>query len=369
MNVRDSEVVCGLLEKAGYQLIDSIDEADIVLFNTCSVRQHAEDKVWSEIGNLWKKCRPRPKQKVIRQKPVIGIIGCMAQNYKEKVFERSEQVDFVAGPADIYKIPEILDKFGKKNAYELKIWETDSLVRPEEIYHTGFYQDKKRAFVVISEGCENFCSYCVVPYVRGALRNRKPQDIIREIEEAVDKGIFSFTLLGQNVNAYRYEQTDFIKLLERVDLVRGVKEFNFVTSHPKDTSLELFKAMAGLQKLNKYLHLPVQSGSDRILKLMNRGYTCVNYLELVEIYRKIVEDGLLSTDIILGFPTEKEDDFQNTFNLLKRVQFDSAYIFKYSPRPGTKALDLADDVSKAEKERRHALALELQREISRNKKK
>ncbi|MDO8662537.1 MAG: MiaB/RimO family radical SAM methylthiotransferase [Candidatus Omnitrophota bacterium] len=405
MNVRDSEVVAGLLQKSGYKICDSPDSADVIIFNTCSVRQHAEDKVWSEIGRLAKSKKmgtvPKRRGQSPFFKPIIGLIGCMAQNYKETAFERSPDIDFVVGPADIAKIPDILEKLSQKRGqkrgqspkkgdsplffsshfFERKIWETDSEIRPEEIYHTGFYEDKEHAFVVISEGCSNFCSYCVVPYVRGALRHRNYEDILREINEAVDKGITKITLLGQNVNAYVspgkmgtvpkrrgqspfFQPPFFIELLELVNRIKGIKEFSFITSHPKDTSVDLFKAMADLEKLRKYLHLPVQSGSDRILKLMNRNYTRKFYLDLADNYRRIVNDGVLTTDVIVGFPTESEVDFLDTLDLVKDIRFNAAYIFKYSPRPHTEAAKMADRVEKEEKEKRHRMILELQKEIS-----
>lgn len=391
MNVRDSEVVAGLLKQAGYSLTDEEDNADIVIFNTCSVRQHAEDKVWSEIGKIAKKTQnAKRKTQSENKRPLIGLIGCMAQNYKEKVFQRSPAIDFAAGPADIDKIPDIIAalvktpgaKPGSSSLFERKIWETDGESRPEEIYHTGHYQEKDHAFVVISEGCSNFCSYCVVPYVRGPLRNRAAGNIIREIEEGIKKGIRKFTLLGQNVNAYKSEkrearnekrdngerEIDFMALLGMVNAVKGLQEFGFITSHPRDTSEGLFKAMAGCDKLRKYLHLPVQSGSDRILEKMNRGYSARFYLELAEKYRTIVPGGLLSTDIIVGFPGETEEDFQRTFELVKTVGFDSAYIFKYSPRPHSAASSWPDDIPQAEKERRHQLILQAQKKISRERK-
>jgi len=358
MNVRDSEVVCGLLQKAGFRLVDELDKADVIIINTCSVRQHAEDKVWSEVGRY-------------KENKIIGIVGCMAQNYKEHIFERAPNVDFVVGPSDIHKIPGIINSLSGKerSLFERKIWETDGDIRPEEIYHTGFYEDKDVAFVVISEGCSNFCSYCVVPYVRGNLRNRNHKDILREIEEAVDKGITSITLLGQNVNAYSADKDiSFAKLLGMVNGVKGLKEFSFVTSHPKDTSVELFKTMQDLDNLKKSLHFPVQSGSDRILKLMNRNYTRKFYLDLADTYRKIVNNAVLTTDIIVGFPTEKEEDFQDTYNLVKEAEFDSAYIFKYSPRLNTEAAKMVDDVETKEKQRRHKLILDLQKDISKRKK-
>ena len=393
MNVRDSEVICGLLRAMGYELTAKPDEADVIIFNTCSVRQHAEDKVWSEVGRYAKRMTKDEGRRTIRlgtpysvrntKKPrsIIGIVGCMAQNYKDEIFKRASQVDFVVGPSDIHKIPNIIKelstidhRLSTHSLFKRKIWETDGESRPEEIYHTGFYEDKEHAYVVISEGCSNFCSYCVVPYVRGPLRNRNYKDILEEIGEAVDKGITKITLLGQNVNAYQstvhspQSTVDFIKLLRLINDIKGIKEFSFITSHPKNTTSDLFKAMADLGKLKKCLHLPVQSGSDRILALMNRGYTKKFYLDLAENYRKIVKNAVLTTDIIVGFPTEKEEDFQDTYKLVEDIGFDSAYIFKYSPRPHTEAEKMADDVDKKEKERRHRVILELQKGISKRNK-
>jgi len=375
MNVRDSEVIAGLLKSDGCELTANPDDADAIIFNTCSVRQHAEDKVWSEVGRYAKR-RTRddgPKTNK-RRTPIIGIVGCMAQNYKDEIFRRTPQVDFVVGPSDIHRIPGIIKslltidhRLSTHGFFERRIWETDGSIRPDEIYHTGFHEDKEHAYVVISEGCSNYCSYCVVPYVRGELHNRNYEDILKEIKEAIDKGITKITLLGQNVNGYKFT-VGFVELLKMVNDVTGLKEFSFVTSHPKDTTVELFKTMSECEKLKKYLHLPVQSGSDRILKLMNRGYAQKFYLDLVENYRKIVKGGLLTTDVILGFPTETEEDFQATLDLVKSVEFDAAYIFKYSTRSNTKAADAPDDVPQEEKERRHALILELQRGISLRKK-
>ena len=403
MNVRDSEVISGLLKNEGFELTDEPQKADILLFNTCSVRQHAEDKVWSEVGRFGKAKKQRqfssdaPRHIGLAGAPlpagtvpIIGIVGCMAQNYKEEIFKRAPEVDFVVGPSDIHKIPGIISRLleqrqqgefpsdaprhiglagaplpaGTVPIFERKVWETDGGIRPEEIYHTGYYEDKEHAYVVISEGCSNYCTYCVVPYVRGELHNRNSEDILKEIKEAVDRGITKITLLGQNVNAYKYCDVSFVRLVRSVNCVKGIKEFSFITSHPKDTTTELFKAMAECEKLKKYLHLPVQSGSDRILDLMNRGYTKKFYLDLAENYRKIIKGSVLTTDIIVGFPTETEVDFQETLDLVKNIEFNAGYIFKYSPRPNTAAFKLVDDVPKAEKEKRHKIILDLQRNIS-----
>ncbi|MDD5476886.1 MAG: MiaB/RimO family radical SAM methylthiotransferase [Candidatus Omnitrophica bacterium] len=361
MNERDSEVIGGLLKKSGYQISASDKEADVIIFNTCSVRKHAEDRVWSLIGSY-------------KGSKIIGLVGCMAQNYKEKAFERDTNISFVVGPQDIGKIPEVLGKILKTRGQspsedsplllERKIWETDSISRPEEIYHTEFYQDKNHAHVVISEGCSNFCSYCVVPYVRGPLRHRRSKDILVEIQAAIARGITRVTLLGQNVNAYLDGKINFNKLLAQVNGLGGLKEFDFFTSHPKDANTDSFKAIRDLDKLVKRLHLPLQSGSDRILKLMNRGYSVKEYLDLIDSYRKIVKGGLLTTDIIAGFPTETEKEFKETYNLVKKIEFNAAYLFKYSSRPGTQAEKIGADLSKEEKEKRHKQILDLQRDIS-----
>jgi len=490
MNIRDSEVIAGILIQAGFELRQSEDDADVVILNTCAVREHAEEKVWSEIGSLAKrrtKHEARGTQNEIRRtkneargtnevhspwstvhskdardqfceakkvtvtksdshlsartenreprtaSPIIGLVGCMAKNYGQAAFTRSPFVDFVVGPQDIAKIPEILQKLvhsqsilrqaqdcvvdGRQNRetkdearstrdekeiearsikhegregdrnrkqenteiqrtkqpssilFERKIWETDGLTRPEEIYHSGFRSDTKKAYIVISEGCSNYCSYCVVPYVRGQLRHRRQEDILREAQEAASKGITEIFLLGQNVNSYRSvsatgAEGDFVDLLEAVHALEGVSRISFISSHPKDSNTRLFKAIAGLEKVKKSLHLPFQSGSDHILKSMNRGYNSKYYLELAREYRKIVPGGELSTDIIVGFPGESEEDFQATYRMVEDVRFDSAFIFKYSPRPHSKAVDFSDDVEKHEKERRHKLILDLQKRVS-----
>jgi len=370
MNNRDTEVICGLLKGKGYKITDVPAQADVVLLNTCSVRQHAEDRVWSEIGRF--NVKPRASGHKLQQMPIIGIVGCMAQNHKQEIFRFSPAVDFIVGPADIFKIPQVIKdtlcrrKQSGRSGIKIteKVQETGSLERPEKIYHSGFYSDSRHAYVVISEGCSNYCSYCLVPYVRGGLRNRMHRDILKEISLAVSNGVKRITLLGQNVNAYLDVKVNFPGLLRLVNRVGGLDQFSFITSHPKDTTAELFEVMADLDKLKKDLHLPIQSGSNRILKLMKRGYTKDDYLKLVDQYRKVVEAGTLTTDIIVGFPTENELDFLDTYNLVKRVAFNGAFIFKYSTRPHTAASKLEDDIAKAEKKRRHKMILDLQRKLS-----
>src|SRR3990167_3814032 len=358
MNLRDSEVITGLLLEGGFGITEEEKQADAVLFVTCSVRQHAEDKVWSEIGRIVKKGQS-PSGTV----PVIGLVGCMAENYKDAAFKRMPGIDLVVGTNNIGEIPGLLkDIFrerretrderlgtkdeGRRTKDEGCFLAVSKRERDEFVYAPAFRQEKDRCFVVISEGCDNFCSYCVVPYVRGRLRHRQPGNILKEVESCVEKGIKSITLLGQNVNAYSYKDVDFIKLLELVNPIKGLKEFSFVTSHPKDASAGMFLAMAELDKLKKSLHLPFQSGSNRILELMKRGYTREHYLHLAGEYRKIVPEGALTTDIIVGFPGETEVDFPQFLLLIEEAHFNSAYIFKHSPRAPAAASKLKDDVPK-----------------------
>ena len=359
MNVRDSEIISGLLLAGGFEIVEDKDQrTDAVLFVTCSVRQHAEDRVWSEIGWFSK----------IEPKPVIGLVGCMAENYKDAAFKRMPGIDLVVGTNNIGEIPNRLKEIFAhqliRSSAHQPFLAVSKKERDELVYAAAFRQKKDSCFVVISEGCDNFCSYCVVPYVRGRLRHRKPQDILQEIERALDKGVTSITLLGQNVNAYQYRECDFVRLMESVNSLKGLKEFTFFSSHPKDASLEFFQAIAGLEKLRKYLHLPFQSGSNRILGLMKRGYTREHYTRLAEAYRKVVPGWELTTDIIVGFPGESQEDFAQTLSLAEKIRFNGAYIFKYSSRPHTQAGKLKDDVPRQEKERRHKILLETQKRIS-----
>jgi len=354
MNVRDSEIITGLLISRGYKLTDKPDDADVILLNTCCVRQHAEDKVWSEIGRFSK----------LTHKPIIGLVGCMAEYHKYDAFKIAAGIDFVCGPNDIGTIPFLLAQALERDTKGIAV---NQRQRDEYVYNTDFQFDKESCFVNISEGCNNLCSYCVVPLVRLREHSRNYEDILKEIQQLVGKGVKQITLLGQNVNSYNSENINFPRLLILVNQIEGLKTFSFITSHPKDAGQELFIAMSRLDKLKKSLHLPLQSGSDRILKLMNRGYTLKEYLQKVADYRKIV-GGAISTDIIVGFPTESEEDFLDTKEVLETVKFDSAYIFKYSVRPRTLAAELNDDVPQEEKERRHRILLELQKVISKEKK-
>ena len=365
MNQRDSGAIVGMFVDRGYSLVDTPQEAGVIIINTCSVRGHAEDRAFSIAGTYQE----------LPNKPIIGIVGCMAQSYKQKIFKRVPYVNFIAGPSEISRIPDIVDSIRnkEKNIAALSL----AKMRPEKTYSSRFLRDKKHAYVNISQGCDNYCAYCIVPFVRGGLRHRKPENILKEIRKLVSLGIKDVTLLGQNVNSYcsvggkskETKKTGFAELLRMVNDIEGLKSFSFVTSHPKDVSTGLFRMMRDLGKLKKYLHLPIQSGSDRILKLMNRGYSAKHYKDLVRKYREIIPGAVLATDVIVGFPGESEKDFRATYNALKEVRFNSAFIFKYSPRPGTEAAKMKDDILPELKSKRHTMLLDMQRSISRGLKK
>ena len=368
MNEHDSERVKDLLLQDGYSLSERPEHADVLLFNTCSVRKNAEDRVFGVVSSL----------KRLKKKPeiIFGIMGCMAEAQGRSVFKRMPHVDFLCGPADLDKIPEIIAKVRNGARHVVYIGSH----RSKNIPDFSKQRSIETGYVKIMEGCDNFCSYCIVPYVRGRERSRPSKDILEEVKNLIDKGAKDITLLGQNVNSYGRglkEHINFPELLKKIDKstkpaesnqVRiGRLEVDFVTSHPKDAGRDLFKAMAGLESLSKQLHLPLQSGSNKILKRMNRGYSVEKYKKLVKDFRRIVKKGTIVSDFIVGFPGETKKDFNDTLKAVKEIQFDTAYIFKYSPRPFTKASKLKDDVPTKEKERRHRILLETQREISLNK--
>ena len=354
MNVRDSEFVTGILMESGFKKVDSEEKADVIIFNSCSVRKHAEDRLFSNISEL---------KHLKSRKPglIIGLMGCTAQSYKEKAIGMAPIIDFVCGPGNEHEIPLIIEKVKKSGR---AILATDKVDSPRPELFPKFRTEGTFASVPIGEGCNNYCSYCIVPYVRGRERSRNPKDIIKEVEGLAARGFKEIMLLGQNVNSYKH---GFVKLLEKLSNIDGVKKIRFMTSHPKDASKELFEAMRDLKKIDNRLHLPVQSGSNRILKMMNRGYTKDHYKKLIKMYRSIVPGGEVTTDIIVGFPTETKKDFKDTVKLVKDTKFDGAYIFKYSPRPPAVSCKLKDNVSAEEKQRRLAIILDMQREMSRKK--
>ncbi|MBL7072030.1 MAG: tRNA (N6-isopentenyl adenosine(37)-C2)-methylthiotransferase MiaB, partial [Candidatus Omnitrophica bacterium] len=360
MNDRDSEIIYGLLLERGWEKAGSPDEADCILFNTCSVREHAEQRAYSNMGQLAKLKRRRPEL-------ILGFVGCTAQKDKDQVFKRLPHVDLVTGPGEIYNIPDYLEKIITERG---RIRGTDILDRPDR-KNPLHLKGGPRAYVSISEGCDNYCSYCIVPYVRGRQRSRKKEHIIHEIDNITDSGVKEVTLLGQNVNSYGKDLKngyDFIDLLKEVCGIEGVRQVRFVTCHPRDTDEALFAIMRDLPKVYNHLHLPLQSGSARILKAMKRGYTPGHYLKLVEGLRRYIPDCNLTTDIIVGFPGEGDEDHRDTYEMMKKIGFDSAFIFKYSPRPPSASAKIEDDVPEELKKRRHSTLLELQRDISKMKK-
>ena len=375
MNVRDSEFIKGIFLEKGYNLVDSPDKADVILFNTCSVRAKAEQRAISNMGLLLQVAGHKSQVAGAKQKQkIFGIVGCMAQLKKEELFKRLPGLDIVCGTGEIENLPELVERAKKEKILALKDRDT-WLPRSNPAYR----ESKDHTYVTIMHGCNNFCSYCVVPHVRGHERSREVDDIVNEVKGLTKREIGDITLLGQNVNSYkgqgiggkgqgRQRECDFIQLLEAINSIDGVKKIRFMTSHPKDASINLCKAMRDLDKVEKHLHLPVQSGSNRILKLMNRGYTIEKYMKFAKDARKIIPNIKLTTDFIVGFPTENEKDFKDTLSLMKTIRFNAAYIFKYSPRPGTKAELLKGDVPTGTKEKRHRILLDLQKHISKEKK-
>jgi tRNA-2-methylthio-N6-dimethylallyladenosine synthase len=357
MNFLDSEVVSGILSSDGYQLVEEPGLADVVLLNGCSVRQHAEQRVWGQLRAL----KEIKKNKKIK----VGVIGCIAENYKDEIFKMFPWVDIVIGPRRLSEIKELLKDSLKDKNRILSCGEEKDLLEDESIAER---KDKSRAFVRIMVGCDNFCSYCIVPYVRGRERSRPAKEIIAEVTKLSRKDYKEVMLLGQNVNSYGKglgENMDFPDLLGEISKIKAIEKIYFMTSHPKDVSMKLIDTIAAEQKICRRIHLPVQSGSERILRLMNRGYTDTDYLRLVERIRRAIPAVILSTDIMVGFPTETDEDFKKTYNLMKRIEFNSSFIFKYSPRPPAPSSQMEDDVLLAEKKKRHQVLLELQRGISR----
>ncbi len=368
MNIRDSEFVMGLLIDNGFTRAESAEKADIILFNSCSVREHAEDRLISNIADLKLEKKKRPRL-------VIGLIGCTAQNHKSKMLERLPVLDIVCGPGNESDLPRMIKDVLKDRCSMVAVDKVDDK-RPE--LFPSYRENKFKAFVSIGEGCDNYCSYCIVPYVRGRERSRDIEDIVREVNDLAGRGYKEVTLLGQNVNSYKGSRvqgpgsrknikTGFAELLQKINGIKGIERIRFMTSHPKDAHVELFKAMRDLDKICEHLHLPIQSGSDRILKLMNRNYARAKYLKLVEEYKKFVPGGSITTDIIAGFPSESDRDFNDTVDLMKEVGFDGAFTFKYSSRPPARSAELIDDVSEALKQERLEMLMVLQREISRKR--
>lgn len=363
MNLADAERMAGQLAAIGYERTEDMMQADLILLNTCCVRETAEDRVYGKIGEI----------KHIKEKNpslIFGITGCMAQKEGERLIKRAPHIDFVLGTGHVDELTQVVRQLEMKHEH---IVQTELSQRaaetPEESAAPLVQREGKlSAWIPIMYGCNNFCTYCIVPYVRGRERSRHPQDILREAEQAVRDGYSEVTLLGQNVNSYGRgldeAGADFASLLRAVDAVNGIKRVRFMTSHPKDLSDEVIKAIAEGEHLCEHIHLPVQYGSNRILKAMNRVYTVESYRALVQRIRAAIPDVALTTDMIVGFPGETEEDFLATLDFVREMRYDSAYTFIYSPRSGTPAAAMLDQVPEDVKHDRLNRLMAVQNQIS-----
>lgn len=358
MNVYDSEKMVSELTLQGYEKTESIDSADLIILNTCTIREKAEQKAFSFLGRL-------TKLKQQKSHLIVAVGGCVAQQEGKKLIKRAPVVDLVFGTHAIDRLPQHIKQIEDERQRIIDVKTTET-IDEQDFFHKSRSKDDVTAFVTIMQGCENFCTYCVVPFVRGKEISRRPERIIEEIKHLVEEGVREVTLLGQNVNSYGIKQgfCSFAELLERINSIDGLSRIRFTTSHPKDLSAELMNAFKSCEKLCKHIHLPVQSGSDRILKLMNRRYGRDDYLEKVESLRKIQPDISISTDIIVGFPGETYDDFLQTLDLIRTVNYDSLFAFKYSDRPKVPARHFSGKVSEHEKMDRLQQVLALQEEMT-----
>ena len=372
MNVLDSELVSASLLAAGYELVDTPKKADTLLFNTCSVRQHAEDKIYSALGRL-KHIKDRHPHKI------IGVLGCMAQKDRELIFRRAPHVDLVVGPGQLSQLPTLLEEVAdgegpklevsldRKAAGHGTVKESFSRYDPLRIVEARSY--RHQAMVRIMFGCDKFCTYCIVPSVRGPEQSRPAEEIEAEVRQLADQGCLEVTLLGQAVNSYKDTSGErtvrLADLLRKLDAIEGLRRIRFVTNHPRQMTRELLEAVRDLAKVSPYLHVPAQSGSSRILKRMKRGYTAEEYRQMLAMIEELVPNAAVTSDFIVGFCGETEDDFHETVDLVRRGRFKNSFIFKYSPRPGTKAAELyTDDVPDDVKRRRNNELLEIQNAIS-----
>lgn len=355
MNVADSEVVASVMRMAGYEMTESIDEADAVFLNTCSVRDNAEQKIYHRLEAL-KAMRTKGRRLI------IGVLGCMAERVRESLIN-DHGADLVAGPDAYLSLPDLIAQAEaglKAVNIELSTTETYRDITPQRLHSA-----RVSGFVTIMRGCNNFCHYCIVPYTRGRERSRDIESILNEVRDLRDRGFKEVTLLGQNVNSYAADGITFPTLLRRVAQEVPTMRVRFTTSHPKDMSDDTLRVIAELPNVCRHIHLPVQSGADRILKLMNRKYTRAWYMERVEAIRRIIPDCGLTTDIFVGYHSETEEDHKESLSLMREVCYDAAYMFKYSERPGTYASKhLPDDVPEEMKLRRLAEMIELQTKLS-----
>jgi tRNA-2-methylthio-N6-dimethylallyladenosine synthase len=345
MNVRDSETIAGLVEAMGYKFTETIEEADLIIFNTCSVRHSAENKVFGKLGEVMRIKRTRPDL-------VIAFGGCMAQLPEVKERLRKHRVDVVFGTHNIHELPLLIQQVKEKRRPVMQIWEQEGTVIEAipTVRKPGL-----SAFVNIMFGCNNFCSYCIVPYTRGRERSRDPKSIISELREIAEAGYKEVTLLGQNVNSYGKgldENVDFADLLMMANDVDGLDRIRFTTSHPKDMSDKLIDTIGEYEKLCEHIHVPLQAGSNKVLHKMNRGYTREHYLELTAKMRERIPGVAITSDLIVGFPGETEEDFNDTLDMVEKVRFDAAFTFMYSIRSGTRAAQMEEQLPVSIKQQR-----------------
>ncbi len=362
MNEHDSEKISGLLEDMGYERTKDYKKADVVVINTCLVRENAELTVYGKVGSFKEIKRENPDM-------ILALGGCMMQKEEpaQRIREKHSQVDIIFGTHNLHRLPALIEQVKKGGEQIIELW--DEPVYPDEEVPVKRKNDYQ-AWVTVVRGCENYCSYCVVPHVRGPERSRPPEKIVEEVGEIVDNGIKEITLLGQNVNCYGQdleEDYSFADLLKRLDSIEGLDRIRYMTSHPRDFNEEIIDAVINSSKICSHYHLPVQSGSSRILKKMNRGYTRAEYMDLIDKLKKKDPGAAVTSDIIVGFPGEKEEDFQKTLELVKECRFDMAFTFIYSDRPGTAAKEMDEKVpASVKKDRLHRL-MEEQNKISREK--
>lgn len=372
MNVLDSELVVGQLRREGYELTSDIDQADTILYNTCSVRQHAEDKVYSALGRI-------KRLKSTRPDVTIGVLGCMAQKDQDLILRRAPHVDIVAGPGQLSKVSELLALAKQEKRPQLAVSKArnagprlsivESFEEYDPIREAQMRASSHQAFVRIMMGCDKFCTYCIVPSVRGPEQSRPPDAIIEEARALAGQGVKEITLLGQTVNSYKFDHGDGRKarlsdLLMRLHDIAGVERIRFITNYPNDMTDDLLGAVRGLPKVLRYLHVPAQSGCDDVLKRMKRGYTVALYDEMMQRIREVLPDAAVSSDFIVGFPGESEESYRKTEDLVRRSRFKNSFIFKYSPRQGTKAdLLFNDDIPEDVKKRRNNDLLAIQTAI------
>lgn len=351
MNLADSSTLASTLTTRGYRRVKDESEADLIILNTCSVREKAEDRVFGRLGEIYKFKRQKPHLKV-------AVVGCMAQRLGPDLRDRVPHVDFVLGTDRVFELPDVLEGREGTSAI-MTAFGHENMDAIEPIKETPW-----SGFVTISRGCDNYCTYCIVPFVRGREREHSAEYIVDAARKMADEGVVELTLLGQNVNSYRFEETDFPDLLRRVARESGVSRIRFMTSHPKDLSKKLVQVMAEESKIMPHIHLPLQSGANRVLNKMGRIYTIEHYLKIIGFIRAALPYVSITTDLIVGFPSETEEEFEMTLDAVREVGYDSAFMFRYSVRPGTTAARYADDVPEEDKIRRLNTLIQLQQEIS-----